>query len=88
MWAAESDDYGNGAEYLLPRLKMLRIGAKLSINRLASEAGVSRDLVSSLERGHPHTLLKVQAVFDVLSKHHSGLTSSNEIFHTKETRKS
>lgn len=75
-----NDESGsNGAEHVLPRLKTLRIGARLSINKLASEAGVSRDLVSSLERNHAHTLLKVQAVFDTLKKYHPELEVKKEI---------
>lgn len=69
----------NGADHVLPRLKTLRIGARLSINKLASEAGVGRDLVSSLERNHAHTLLKVQAVFDTLKKYHPELEAKKEI---------
>jgi DNA-binding XRE family transcriptional regulator len=77
MTSADFDK--NGAHYYIPRLETLRITAKLTINRLAKEADVGRDLVSSLERRHPHSRIKVQAVFDALKKYHPDLDPAVEI---------
>jgi len=73
------DSDKNGAIYYVPRLRTLRIAAKLSINRLAREAEVGRDLVSSLERHHPHTLIKVRAIVDVLAKYNPAIDITYEI---------
>lgn len=75
-----SEDFDkNGAHYYLHRLQTLRISAKLTMNRLAKEADVGRDLISSLERHHPHTRLKVQAAFDALKRYHPNLDPDEEI---------
>ena len=42
------------------------------MSKLAALADVSRDLVRSLENGHPHSRHKVMSVFNALQKLHQG----------------
>ena len=58
----------------LPNCRKLREDKSVTINQLASEARVGRELVSTLERGHPHRRLKVMAVFNALNERHYGGT--------------
>lgn len=55
------------------RCRELRESAGLSMTRLAGDAGVSRDLLRTLESGKAHSSHKVNAVFNALQKHHNGL---------------
>ena len=61
------------------RCRELREQAGLSMNKLASEADVSRDLIRSLEAGNPHTRHKVMAVFNALRVRLGGLSPEDEL---------
>ena len=70
-----------------PRCKELRESAGLSMNRLAGEAGVSRDLLRTLESGKAHSSPKVNAVFNALQKNHNGLlVKRDELLPLAESR--
>lgn len=56
----------------LPRCRVLRENAGLSMSKLAALADVGRDLVRSLESGNPHSRHKVMAVFNALQDRHRG----------------
>ena len=60
------------------RCRELRESAALSMTTLAARAEVSRDLIRSLESGHPHSRHKVMAVFNALNKCHDGVLDSAE----------
>ena len=66
-----------------PNCRKLREDKSLTINQLSSEARIGRELVSTLERGHPHRRLKVMAVFNVLNEHYAGtLDADREVITT------
>lgn len=83
--STDSESSGNGAEFYFPNLKTLRRSAALSMNKLSQLAGVSRDLISSLEKHQPHTMVKVMAVFNALKKHHPGIDPDKEITGRRRT---
>ena len=63
-----------------PRCRELRESAGLSMTKLAATAGVSRDLLRSLEEGNPHTAPKVMSVFNALqAAHTNSLVAEHEI---------
>jgi len=64
-----------------PRCRDLRENAGLSMSRLAGAAGISRDLLRSLEEGNAHSRHKVLSVFNALQQHHDGaLRHADELF--------
>ena len=68
------------------RCRELRENAGLSMTKLAAIAGVSRDLLRSLEGGNPHSRHKVMLVFNALQKLHGGsLSVSDELVSAIET---
>jgi len=73
---------------IFPNCRRLREDRSVTINQLASEAGVGRELVSTLERGLPHRRLKVMAIFNALNEQHYGgtLDSDVEVTTANETR--
>ena len=70
----------------LTRCRELRENAGLSMSKLAANAGVSRDLLRSLEGGNPHSRHKVMLVFNALQKLHGGsLSIGDELISDVET---
>ena len=68
------------------RCRDLREQAGLSMTKLAAEAGVSRDLVRSLENGGGHSRHKVLPVFQALQALHNGsLSAEDELAFAKKT---
>ena len=68
------------------RCRELRENAGLSMSKMAAMAGVSRDLLRSLESGNPHSRHKVMLVFNALQKLHGGsLGTGDELNSDVET---
>lgn len=68
------------------RCRELREHAGLSMSKLAAMAGVSRDLLRSLEGGNPHTRPKVMLVFNALQElHDDSLSIGDELNSDVET---
>ncbi len=52
----------------MPNLKQLRVGLGWSMNRLAKEAGITRQTVASAERGDGIYAEKAKAIADALGR--------------------
>lgn len=70
MVEKEINSVGNGAVWYVHQAKTLRIRAKLSINKFAQRAGVSRESVSKVEKFGPVTELIAEQIFSALNELH------------------
>ena len=61
------------------RCRELRENKGLSMTKLAASAGVGRDLLRTLEKGHWHTAPKVMVVFEALQREYGGSLDATEI---------
>jgi len=67
-----------------PNLDRLRSHKGLTITKLAQESGVGRNLITSLEQGEQHLLVKVMLVFHAVNAHYGGsLASEKEVGESK-----